>query len=70
MREVQPKNIILIGFVLVLIGFLVPLAMTLKLIPSTWFLNFGSFAASVCGLFLGLIGTALYSRKRRDKGKR
>lgn len=70
MREVQPRNIIVIGFVLVLIGFIVPLLMTLQAIPSTWFLNFGSFAASVCGLILGLIGAALYTRKRRDKGKR
>lgn len=70
MREVHPRNIILIGFVLVLIGFVVPLAITLGLIPSTWFLNFSSFAASVSGLFLGLIGAALYSRKRKDQGRR
>lgn len=70
MRKLNPRNIILIGFVLVLIGFVVPLLMTLRVIPSTWFLNFMSFASSVCGLFLGLIGAAYYTRMGREKRKR
>ena len=70
MKKMHPRNIILIGFVLVLIGFVVPLLMTLRAIPSTWFLNFLSFAASICGLFLGLIGAAWYTRIGREKRKR
>ena len=70
MKTWRPRNIILIGFVLVLPGFVVPLLMMLMVIPSTWFLNILSFAASVCGLFLGLIGAAWYVRMGRGKRNR
>jgi len=39
--------------------------MILKVIGSTFFLNFFSFTASILGLFLGLIGAAFYVRERR-----
>jgi hypothetical protein len=70
MREVHPRTIILIGFVLVLLGFVVPLLMVLGIIPSNFVLSILSFAGSVAGLFLGLIGAAWYTRIGRGKGKR
>ncbi len=53
------------GFVLVLLGFLLPLLMVVKVLESTLFLNFFSFMASLVGLFLGIISTAYYVRPRR-----
>jgi hypothetical protein len=66
MRGMQPWKLILIGFVLVLFGFVAPFLMVIKIVPSSFVLNFLSYGASVVGLFLGLIGAALYVRTHRD----
>lgn len=63
----RPLTLILIGFVLVLLGAVLPFLIVLGLLPSTWLLNFGSFAVSVAGLFLGVIGSAMYVRIHKDK---
>jgi membrane associated rhomboid family serine protease len=68
MIELDPRAIIAIGFVLVLLGFVVPFLMVAGFIKSSLALSFASYAASIAGLFLGLIGGALYIR--REKGKR
>jgi membrane associated rhomboid family serine protease len=62
----RPKRLILIGFLMVLFGFVAPFLMVLEIIKSTFVLNFVSHAASVGGLFLGMIGAALYTRTRRN----
>jgi hypothetical protein len=59
------KNIILIGFILVLLGFILPFLVVLKVLESGFFINFFAFTASVAGLFLGLIGAALYIRENK-----
>jgi hypothetical protein len=64
---------ILIGFVMVLVGGIVmPLLMVVKIIPLTsinaavaWILLFSSYGVSVAGLFLGVIGSAMYMRLRK-----
>jgi hypothetical protein len=65
MRDMQPWKLILIGFVLVLFGFVAPFLMVMRVVPSSFALNFLSYGASVVGLFLGLIGAALYVRTHR-----
>jgi hypothetical protein len=70
MNRIGPRTTIFIGFVLVFLGFLLPLLMVAKVLESTYFLNFFSFFASLIGLFLGLIGSAQMAaeaRHRRDK---
>lgn len=61
----QPWTLILIGFLLSILGFALPLLMVIHVIASTFFLNFLSFTASMAGLALGIIGGALYVRQRR-----
>lgn len=61
----HPWMLIVIGFVLILFGFLAPLMMSIRVIEPSFFLSFLSFTASVCGLFLGLIGAAMYVRSNR-----
>ncbi len=61
----QPWNLILIGFLLSVLGVVLPFLMVIQIVPSTFFLNFFSFIASVSGLILGIIGAALYVRSRR-----
>ncbi len=65
MINMQPLKIILIGFLLVVVGVVIPFLMILGVVASGFFLGFLSFGASVAGLFLGLIGTAYYNRLDR-----
>ena len=58
----RPIQLILIGFVLVLLGWVLPLLMVLRVVPSTFALNFLSYAAGLSGLFLGIIDAASYIR--------
>jgi hypothetical protein len=66
MRGMQPWKIILIGFFLVLFGFVAPFLMVARIVEPNLILSFASYGASVVGLFLGLIGAALYVRIRRS----
>jgi hypothetical protein len=61
----KPERILLPGFLLVLSGFVIPLLMVMQIIPSGFLLGFLSFAASVSGLFLGLIGAASWIQARK-----
>ncbi len=65
----EPWKLIVVGFVLVLLGFVGPFLMVLEALPVTYGLSFLSFSASVVGLFLGLIGCALYTGLRRSAGR-
>ncbi len=61
----KPERILLPGFLLVLSGFVIPLLMVMQIIPSGFLLGLLSFAASVSGLFLGLIGAASWIQARK-----
>ncbi len=67
MRGLQLWQILTLGFVLVLIGFILPFLMVIQVVPSNLILSFFSYGASVIGLFLGLIGAALYVRTYRKR---
>jgi hypothetical protein len=60
----HPLKLIIIGFVLLVIGFLLPFLIILQVLESTFFLNFAAYLSSVSGLFLGVIGVAMYMKKR------
>jgi hypothetical protein len=61
----RPRTFILIGFLLSLAGIALPLLMLIHVIPSTFFLNFFSFTASMTGLILGIVAASLYVRTHR-----
>lgn len=65
MIRIPPWGLILIGFLLALTGVILPFLMVIHLIPSTFFLNFFSYGASLTGVFLGIIGASLYVRGSR-----
>lgn len=70
MIYVRPRTLIIIGAVLVLLGFILPLLILLKVLESTFFLNFLAFIASLLGLILGILGAAQYAvevRRKRDE---
>jgi hypothetical protein len=60
-------TLILIGFVLVLLGAVLPFLMVMRVIESTFFLNFLAYGASMIGLFLGFIGASQYVNEHRRK---
>jgi hypothetical protein len=65
MRELQPLELIAVGFFLVLFGCTVPFLMVVRVIETSFFLSFLSYAASVAGMLLGLVGAATYVRRSR-----
>ncbi len=62
----KPYWLIGIGFACVVLGVAGPLLMILGVIPSTFFLGFLSFAISVSGVMLGIIGAAMAVGRRQD----
>ena len=62
----SPRFLLSLGIVLMLLGIVLPFLMVIKVVESTFFLNFFSWGASVAGLTLGTIGFAMYSRGRRE----
>lgn len=65
MGRTQPVRLILIGFFLVLFGFVGPLLMVIGVVETSFAFSFLSHAASVSGLLLGVIGTAMYAGTRK-----
>lgn len=61
----SPRLLLALGMVLMLLGIMLPFMMVIKVLESTFFLNFFAWGASVAGLSLGTIGFALWSRNRR-----
>jgi len=61
------NRVLLIGFLLVLSGAVLPFLMLIGVLESTFLWNFLAFVASVMGVFLGILGSAMYvGKKRRD----
>ncbi len=69
MRTIRGEYLISIGFVMVLLGAILPFLMVMQILTSTIFLNFFSYALSVGGLILGIMGSAYFVRYRRSKNR-
>ncbi|NJD59691.1 MAG: hypothetical protein C3F13_05915 [Anaerolineales bacterium] len=69
MKTIRGEYLVAIGFVMVLLGAILPFLIVMKIIPSTIFLNFFSYFLSVAGLFLGIIGLAYAVRLRQLKNR-
>ena len=61
------KQLLVIAILLMLFGCIMPFFMAIRVVQSTFFLNFLSFGASVLGLFLGLAGIAGMNVERKHK---
>jgi hypothetical protein len=62
------KRLLLIAFLLMLFGIVMPFLMVIHVVESTFFLNFLSFGASMLGLVLGIVAVASgrVERGRKD----
>ena len=61
----NPVRLIILGFVLLLVGVVLPFLMVLRLLESTLPLNFISYGSSTAGLIVGFMGIARYRRTGR-----
>jgi hypothetical protein len=61
----NPIFLIILGFFMLLFGWVMPLLMLMHVLPSTFFLNFFSYIVSLVGLILGVVGVAFYVRLRK-----
>jgi len=62
----NPRLLLSLGLVLLLIGWIIPLLIVMRVIPSTFFLNFVAWGASISGFFLGFIGVATWTKMRKE----
>ena len=65
MSKYDPKMILVVGFFLCLAGAVLPCLMVLRIIQPNFLVSFVSYAASVTGLVLGVVGVAFLTRLRR-----
>jgi hypothetical protein len=63
----RPERLIAIAVVMLLFGCIAPFLMVIQVVQSTFFLNFFSFASSVAGLFIGIIGIAQLRVRTKNK---
>ena len=69
MADLNPKTLLIVGSVLLLAGFILPVLMIIHIIDSTFFLNFLAFGASTLGLLIGMVGALSLAvrNRRRDR---
>ena len=61
----SPRFLLGLGLFLMLLGIFQPFMMVIRLVESTFFLNFFSWGSSVVGLALGMIGVAMMASYRK-----
>lgn len=66
MRHITPTRLVIFAILLLVIGVVLPFLMVMKVIESTFLLNFVSFLLSLVGIIIGVIGAAYYVRINRS----
>lgn len=61
----NPRNLMLIGLALLVVGAVLPFLMVVQVVPSLLILSVVSYLSSVGGLFLGILGLAGTAGKMR-----
>ncbi len=64
------RRLIILGFFALLMGVILPFLMVIRVIESTFFLNFLAFTLSVSGLLIGIVGIAMYAAAQRNRRNR
>ena len=62
----SPRLLLGLSILLMLLGIILPFLMVIRVLESTFFLNFFSWGASVAGLAFGTIGFAMLSNGRKE----
>lgn len=67
MKPLSGRTIIIIGAILVILGFILPFLMVIHMLELGWLIDLFSFVASTAGVFLGLVGSAMYVEDQRRR---
>ena len=62
----SPRFFFVLGSILLLVGWVIPLLILMNVVASTFMLNFLGWSASVSGLFLGFLGGAMWVKMNRE----
>lgn len=63
----SPRFLIALGLTLMLLGIILPFLMVIKILESTFLLNFIASGGSTLGLALGTVGFAMYRGKSNSE---
>lgn len=63
----RPERLIAIAVIMLLFGCIMPFLMVIQVVTSTFFMNFLSFALSVAGLYIGILGIAQMRTRTKNK---
>ena len=69
MARLRYYRLLIIGFLLVLGGVVVPFLTMIDVIPANFVLLFSSYAGSIVGIVLGLVWSAGYVQEVRSRDK-
>jgi type IV secretory pathway TrbL component len=67
MTKIQPNKLLIVAFVLLLIGVVLPFLMVIKIIENSFLISFISYASSISGMVIGSIGAMMLSVSRRKR---
>jgi type IV secretory pathway TrbL component len=67
MTKIQPNKLLIVAFVLLLIGVVLPFLMVIKIIENSFLISFISYASSISGMVIGTIGVMMLSAGRRKR---
>jgi len=63
MTRINPRLMIGIAFIMLIIGVALPLMMVMQIVPSTFFLNLIAYLCSFFGIIIGFIGAVWLSKQ-------
>lgn len=69
LADVTPLKLMVLGFMLLLASWFVLFFMVVRLIPPSFLLSLGAYAASLGGLVIGIFGAIQHARQERRVGK-
>ena len=67
--KTDPKTLIWVGGIAVLLGCVLPFLMVLKYVPSTYFLNFLAYVFQLVGMTTSTVGAFSIVKRRQDLKK-
>ncbi len=65
MSHYNPKFLIFVGFIGLVLGFVLPFLMIIRVLEPTLLLNFLAYVASFGGLVVGIAGAVLYWQENK-----
>ena len=63
MKPISPLGLMILGFVMLFVSFLLIFGMVLRVVEAGFLLGFGAYGLSFLGLLIGLAGILSYQEK-------